>query len=156
MSKVLPVRRASLWSLLRRALGGVGLGLTVSASPALAQSTAGQPVPPHWIGYAQRVSHQFQDRLGDPGNEAVVRLHAWMQERLLEQAQPDPAPPLVVRVWVAPAGQVARLEFDSLGQPQADTDLRALLTSEPLLEPPPSDMRQPMVLQLTLGFISKG
>lgn len=156
MSKVLPVRRASFWSLLRRALGGVGLGLTVSASPALAQSAPGQPVPQHWISYAQLVSNQFQDRLSDPGNEAVVRLHAWMQERMLQQSQPIPAPPLVVRVWVAPAGQVARLEFDSLGQSQADTDLRGLLTSEPLSEPPPRDMRQPMVLQLTLSFASKG
>lgn len=65
--------------------------------------------------------------------------------------QPVPPPPVVVRVWVAPSGKIDRVAFDSLGDAQADTDLRTLLTTQPLAEPPPRDMRQPMVLQLSLG-----
>ena len=41
-----------------------------------------------------------------------------------------------------------------LGDAQADADLRALMTAQPLSEPPPRDMRQPMVLQLTLSFVT--
>ena len=135
-----------VWPLLRRVLGGLGLGLSVSALPAVAY--AGPPVPDHWLRYAQFVSVAFQQRLGDPDNAAVLRLHAWLQERRLQP------PALVVRLWVAPAGQIERLEFDSLGQSQADADLRGLLTSGPLSAPPPRDMRQPMVLQLSLDFPS--
>lgn len=148
MLKAFRLRRTSLWSLLRRALGGLGLGL-LSATPAVAQSAAGQPVPGHWLSYAQTVSHVFQDRLGDEGNVTAQRLHAWMQERLLQTQQSAPA--LVLRLWVAPAGKIERLEFDSLGQAQADADLRQLLATDPLPEPPPRDMRQPLVLQLSLA-----
>ena len=148
MFKAFRLRSTTLGSLLRRTLGGLGLGL-LSATPAVAQSTAGQPVPGHWLSYAQTVSHVFQDRLGDQGSEAVQRLHAWMQQRLLQTQQSAPA--LVVRLWVAPAGQIERLEFDSLGQAQADADLRSLLAGNPLPEPPPRAMRQPLVLQLSLS-----
>jgi len=46
--------------------------------------------------------------------------------------------------------------FHSLGNAQADADLRQLLTAQPLSEPPPRDMRQPMVLQLTLKVLGPG
>ncbi len=139
---------------LLRLLGLLGIGLSVSTAPVMAQAPAPQ-VPPHWISYAQLVSNQFQDRLGDPASDTVVRLHGWMQERLLKDGQPVPPPAVIVRVWIAAAGQVERLEFASLGQAQADADLRALLMSQPLSEPPPRDMRQPMVLQLTLSFAAR-
>lgn len=147
-----------LWCSVLRFLGGVGIGITVSASPVLAQAPARpqtQPtpaIPPHWISYAQLVGNQLQDRLGDAQNEAVVRLHGWMQERILREGQAAPPAPLVVRLWIAADGGVRRLEFASLGQAQADADLRTVLTAEPLSEPPPRDMRQPMVLQLSLAF----
>lgn len=148
MLKAFRLGRARLGSRLRRALGGLGLGL-LSAAPAVAQSTPGQPVPGHWLSYAQSVSLAFQDRLGDPTSDSVQRLHAWMQARLLQSEQAAPA--LVVRLWVTPQGGIERLEFDSLGQAQADADLRQLLVADPLPEPPPRDMRQPLVLQLTLA-----
>lgn len=147
-----------LWSRLLRILGGVGIGITVSATPVLAQTPAraqaqpAQPIPQHWVSYAQLVGNQLQDRLGDAQSEAVVRLHAWMQERILKEGQAVPPGPLVVRLWIAADGSVSRLEFATLGQAQADADLRAVLTAEPLSEPPPRDMRQPMVLQLSLAF----
>lgn len=138
---------------------GAGFGIVAILSPAAtpaqqtSQQTQQQP-PPHWISYAQLASNQFAAWLSDPADDAVVRLHGWMQERLLKEGQPLP-PPLVTRVWVAPSGKVERLEFASLGNAQADKDLRALLTAQPLSESPPPDMRQPMVLQLSLDFPQK-
>ena len=147
---------ARAWERLLRLAGALGLGLTTAAgSPAAAQAPA-QPVPQHWISYAQMTGNQFQAWLSDPDSETVQRLHAWMQERMLQEGPAVPPAPLIVRVCVGQAGKVERLEFASLGQPQADEDLRALLTAQPLSEPPPPDMRQPMVLQLELSFVAKG
>ena len=148
MLKAFRLAPVSLGPWLRRALGGLGLGL-LSAAPAAAQAPAGQPVPGHWLSYAQSVSLAFEDRLGNQASETVQRLHAWLQQCLQQTAQAAPA--LVVRLWVAPQGQIERLEFDSLGQAQADADLCQLLASDPLPEPPPRDMRQPLVLQLSLA-----
>ena len=90
--------------------------------------------------------------MSDPTDETVLRLHGWMQDRM-QQGAPSAQPgPLVVRVWLAASGHVERVEFASLGNLQADGDLRKLLMAQPLSEPPPPDMRQPMVLQLTLSF----
>ena len=135
------------WGRLLRACGLVGLGLAATGAPVLAQT----PVPQHWISYANLAGNQLQSTLSDPADAVVQRLHAWMQARLLREGAPPP-PPLVVRVWVAADGRVERVAFESLGDGQADADLRALLTAQPLSEPPPRDMRQPMVLQLTLSF----
>ena len=133
---------------------GAGVGIAAMLTPSIAQSQQSQQPPQHWISYAQLASNQFAAWLSDPADDTVVRLHAWMQERLLKEGQPLP-PPLVTRVWVAPSGKVERLEFASLGNAQADNDLRALLMAQPLSEPPPPHMRQPMVLQLTLDFPQK-
>lgn len=163
MSKKRSTTKAGLWSLMRRVLGGMGLGLSLSTTPALAQTPAqaATAIPAHWMAYAQQVSEQFQDRLADSGNQAVLRLHAWMQERM--QAVPTgartaatQATPLVLRLWVGPAGQVERLEFDSLGKAEADADLRQLLSTEPLREAPPADLRQPMAMELALHLLDKG
>ena len=60
----------------------------------------------------------------------------------------------MVRVWVGNDGRVSRVGFSSLGTQQADDDLRAILTGQPLSESLPRDMRQPMILQLTLDYPS--
>ncbi|RQO62972.1 hypothetical protein DBV14_03040 [Variovorax sp. KBW07] len=144
------------WGRLRLALGWLGLGIASATVPvvASAQAQAQQPVPQHWISYANLAGNQLQSSLSDPANETVVRLHAWMQERMLKEGQPVLPAPVVVRVWVAANGKIERVAFDSLGNAQADADLRALLTAQPLAEAPPRDMRQPMVLQLTLSIIA--
>ncbi|MDF3835950.1 YbaB/EbfC family DNA-binding protein [Cupriavidus basilensis] len=146
------------WRGLLKALGAAGLGLTAAVSPATpasaqaATQTPAQPVPQHWIRYAQLASTQFQARLGDQTDETVLRLQGWMQDRMLHASRQYPPPPLTMRVWFAPTGRVERVEFASLGDPQADADLRALLAMRPLSEPPPPDMRQPIVLELALEF----
>jgi len=140
---------------IRRIGAGIGIAAMLTPAEALpAPPLQSQQPPQHWISYAQLASNQCAAGLSDPADDAVVRLHSWMQERLLKGGQGLP-PPLVTRVWVAPSGKVERLEFASLGNTQADSDLRALLTSQPLSEPPPPDMRQPMVLQLSLDFPQK-
>lgn len=146
------------WASLFRVLGLAGLGLAAVHMPVQAQPapSARAPVPQHWISYAELAGNQFQGRLSDPADETVQRLHAWMQQRLLEEGRTLPPPPLIVRVWVAPDGRPERVAFDSLGNAQADADLRQLLTAQPLSEPPPRDMRQPMVLQLTLKVLGPG
>lgn len=143
------------WRRLRQVLGGLGLGLSAAAAPLAASAQTQPQVPQHWISYANLASNQLQSSLSDPASETVVRLHTWMQDRMLKEGQPVPPAPVVVRVWVAGSGKVERVAFDSLGDAQADTDLRALLTAQPLAEPPPRDMRQPMVLQLTLSFVAR-
>lgn len=136
------------------AVGTIGVGLGLSSSPVLAQSPVSpKPVPQHWISYAQMASNQLEGWLSDPADDAVQRLHAWMQERMLQEGQALP-PPLIVRLWVKPDGMIDRVEFASIGKEQADQDLRAVLQSRPLSEPPPADMRLPMVLQLSLKFIA--
>lgn len=140
--------RAKGWRYrLSRWLGLLGLS-AISALPALAQTPA---VPQHWTAYAQLAGNQFQAWLSDPANDTVVRLHAALQERLANPGQTAPPPSVVARVWVGASGRVERLEFASLGNTEADADLRAALTAQPLPEPPPHDMRQPMVLELTLN-----
>lgn len=128
-------------------LATLGIGLTVVAAQLPAASA--QTIPQQWIGYAQMAGTQFEAWLSDPASDTAARLHAWMQERSAQGGQFVP-PPLIVRVWVAPSGQVQRVEFASLGQAQADADLRALMTARVLPEVPPPDMRQPMMLELTL------
>ena len=140
------------WGRLRLALGWLGLGLASATAPVAATAQTQQQVPQHWVSYL--AGNQLQSSLSDPANDTVVRLHAWRQERRLKEGQSAPPAPVVVRVWVAPSGKVDRVAFDSLGDAQADTDLRTLLTAQPLAEPPPRDMRQPMVLQLTLSFVT--
>lgn len=150
--------KSSLWSLLRRVLGGMGLGLSLSTTPALAQGAVPQAIPAHWIAYAEQVSVQLQDRLADAGNAAVLRLHAWMQQRVpaadKQSTRTASSAPLVLKLWVAPTGRVVRLEFESLGQAEADADLRQLLTEQPLREAPPADLRQPMALELRLHLLA--
>ncbi len=151
--------RRGLW---RKLLGrlSVGLGLAAYASvPSFAQALgqAAQPaqaIPQHWISYANLAGGQLQAALSDPANATVVLLHAWMQDRMLKESQAAPPAPLIVRLWVSPGGQIERATFTPLGDVQADDYLRTLLMAQTISESPPRDMRQPMVLQLTLAFVT--
>jgi hypothetical protein len=138
-----PPSRSAWRHRLCRWFGVLGLAVA-SVLPVAAQPAA---IPQHWISYAQLTSNQFQDWLSDPTSAAVVRLHAALAEGLSKTLALD----VVARVWVAADGRVERLEFPSLGNAQADADLRTVLMSQLLPESPPPDMRQPMVLQLSLS-----
>ncbi|WP_413460326.1 YbaB/EbfC family DNA-binding protein [Herbaspirillum huttiense] len=139
-------RRALRWLL--GLLAGLGMAAELSAQ---APGRGAQGVPQHWISYGEMVSNQFAQWLSDAQQEGVMELHTWLQDRVLKEGKP-PLPPLVARVWISPQGMVERVELPSLGEARVDTRLRLLLSSSPLPEPPPADMRQPLVLQLSLDF----
>ncbi|WP_321918958.1 hypothetical protein [Burkholderia cepacia] len=63
---------------------------------------------------------------------------------MLNASAAAPLPAIVVRAWIGPNGAVTRVEFASLGDPDADATLWQLLTAGPLAEPPPPDMLQPL------------
>jgi len=116
---------------------------------AAAQSTA---LPASWSSYAGLVGQQFQAWLmGD--DDVAYRLHKFLEDRAVSATDAPPGP-LLVKVWIGPEGRVTRLDFPSLGAPQADADLRQVLTTAPLSELPPPDMRQPLVLRLNLQIKS--
>ncbi|WP_051994998.1 hypothetical protein [Burkholderia sp. lig30] len=115
------------------------------AVPARAQTV---DVPQSWISYAHRAGRQFQAWLEADGDPAD-RLHAYLEERVLNASAPPPA--IVVRAWIGANGAVTRIEFASLGDAGADAALRQLLTAAPLTEPPPPDMLQPLRVRLRLA-----
>lgn len=125
------------------------VALVTSLAAGLPAAQAQTP-PQHWLDYAQATSEQFQAWLSDDSSDLVVRLHAWLEQRDTNDRLMGTSMPVITRVWISAQGWVERVEFESLGDPQADADLRALLSRKPLSAPPPADMRQPLVLQLKL------
>lgn len=133
----------------RNAVAGLlGVGLVTAASSAAGQT----PVPPHWIAYAQLTSGQLQGWLADEANESALRLQQWGEKHLNGADAGAVAHSIVVQLWVDASGRVERAEFTSLNDPQAEADLRRVLTTHAISEPPPKDMRQPMMLGLTLAL----
>lgn len=138
----------SLWSRTRRWLARFGVRLSTGAAvAAVASAQAQQTVPEHWISYATVTGQHLQSRLSEGGGELVTRLHQWLESRAAAGAQ---SVAVVVKIWIAPSGEISRSEFASLGDVQADADLRAILGTQPVPQTPPPDMLQPLVLRLTL------
>lgn len=147
VAKAASTLRRPWWRRVRDTFAGLmGVGLVAGAAGVAAQGGA----PAHWMAYAQLASNQLHDWLSDAENESAARLYKWGQARMAGQAGTAAPESVVVRLWLDRKGRIERTEFTSLGDAQADADLRQVLTAQPLSEPPPSDMAQPMVLQLTL------
>ncbi|AXF23126.1 hypothetical protein CUJ89_21955 [Burkholderia pyrrocinia] len=125
----------------------VASALAVGAAPAVAQTA---DVPQTWIRYGQLAGQQFQMWLEADG-DAADRLHRYLETRVLNASADAPPPAIVVRAWIGANGAVTRVEFASLGDPDADATLRQLLTAGPLTEPPPPDMLQPLRVRLRLA-----
>ncbi|WCM18142.1 YbaB/EbfC family DNA-binding protein [Paraburkholderia bryophila] len=106
-------------------------------------------VPQPWLDYAQRVGQQFQASL-EANDEAANQFHQFLEDRVLNAKADAPPPALVVRAWIGADGAVTKLQFDSLGDPQADATLRQLLSEHPVAGTPPADMRQPLRVRLRL------
>jgi hypothetical protein len=126
---------------LRRLLGAAMAWTTLGATVGAA---AQGPVPQHWLAYAQQAGTELQRRLGEdsvPANQ----LHDWMER---SASLPQRQDPVVVKLWIAANGRITRSEFTSLGDADADAALESLL--QPPLAQPPADMRQPLVLGLSL------
>jgi len=116
------------------------------AAPAWAQSPE---VPQPWIAYAQLCGRQFQAWL-ENDDDAANQLHHYLEDRILNAKGDAPPAAIVIRAWIDPTGAVTRVAFDTLGDPNADALLRRLLTTHPITEPPPADMRQPLRVRLHL------
>ncbi|MBY8604454.1 YbaB/EbfC family DNA-binding protein [Burkholderia arboris] len=121
--------------------------LVLGVAPAVAQTP---DVPPTWLRYGQLAGQQFQTWLEADG-DAADRLHRYLESRVLNARVDAPPPAIVVRAWIGANGVVTRVEFESLGDPDADATLRQLLTAGPLAEPPPPDMLQPLRVRLRLA-----
>ncbi|PQV46086.1 YbaB/EbfC family DNA-binding protein [Paraburkholderia sp. BL21I4N1] len=127
--------------------GAIALGCTLFWSTlAVAQSL---DVPQPWIDYAQRVGRQFQTSL-EANDDAANQFHQFLEDRVLNAKADAPPPALVVRAWIGADGAVTKVQFDSLGDPQADATLQQLLTVHPISGAPPVDMRQPLRVRLRL------
>ncbi|KVL27093.1 hypothetical protein [Burkholderia sp. MSMB1835] len=125
----------------------VASALAAGAAPAVAQTA---DVPQAWLRYGQLAGQQFQTWLEADG-DAADRLHRYLETRVLNARADAPPPAIVVRAWIGANGVVTRVEFASLGDPDADATLRQLLTAGPLSEPPPPDMLQPLRVRLRLA-----
>jgi hypothetical protein len=77
-------------------------------------------------------------------------LHSYLEQRIVHPQDDAPPAAIVVRAWLGVDGSVTRLAFDSLGDAQADANLRTLLSAHPITAPPPADMRQPLRVRLRL------
>lgn len=128
------------WARLRGWLLLGGLAATSSAG------STESPVPGPWLAYATSASTALAQRLARSEDQRVARLQAFLQQH------PDTAltDTLAVSLWIDERGQITRSQFTSLGDAQADADLRALLDHAALPGPPPPGMRQPLRLGLSL------
>jgi hypothetical protein len=144
--------RRALQRGLKRAIGyalgacAMACGIAGYVQSAAAQTTE---VPQTWIAYAQIVGEQFQRSL-EAYDDTANELHAFLEDRM-QHAPADTIPSTVtVRAWIGNDGAVTRVAFDSLGDAQADNDLRALLMAHAIGMSPPADMRQPLRVRLVL------
>lgn len=111
----------------------------------------GQLAPVSWTAYAARLSQEIQVRLALQTDPAVRRLHAYLDARAARTPQAPP-PSVVVRVWLDAAGRITQVFAETLGDAAADEDLRAVLVGLATGAAPPEDMRQPVVLRLSLAI----
>lgn len=123
--------------------------LAFAGAPAFAQSSkpvSPQEAPQAWVAYAETATRTIAGWLSVDAPPAP-RIRA-----VLDAARPapdQPAPPLVLKLWIGRDGTITRAEFPSLSDAQADQDLHALLTSK-RLAPPPTGMRLPLRIALQL------
>lgn len=133
------------WWLWARVRGFLVLG-GLAAAGAAAAAAAPQQIPATWLAYAAQASDALGQRLARSEDADVARFQAWLQQH----PHAAHAEVLAVSLWIDGNGTIIRSQFASLGDAQADADLRALLASTRLPTAPPSQMRQPLRLGLSL------
>lgn len=91
------------------------------------------------MSYAQLVSNQLLAWL-DGGSDPANQLRRYLDRATADPgAATSPAMSDVVRIWIAPDGHVTEVTFNSLGDHQADAELRQVVMQGPIGEPPPAD-----------------
>ena len=136
-----------------RALGAAVLALLGFGASAQSQPVTAAQAPHTWVVYAQRVSQQLQSELEGQSPEAQ-RFHAFFDQRAASAGEVAQVPAILsVKVWLDAAGGIVRAEFPSLGDEQANADLRNVLLKQNA-GAPPRGMRQPVVVRLQFAAAS--
>ena len=111
-----------------------------------------QEAPREWVAYAEGATRTIGAWLSAETPPAP-RIRAVIDSA---RATPDqPAPPLVLKLWIGRDGAIERVEFTPLSDAQADQDLHALLVGR-RLPPPPKGMRLPLRIGLELKPAPQG
>jgi hypothetical protein len=124
--------------------------IALAGFPALAQpAQSGKAVSPEeapqaWVAYAESATRAIGAWLSAETPPAP-RIRAVIDAG--RTAPDQPAPPLVLKLWIGRDGAIERVEFTPLSDAQADQDLHAMLVGR-RLAPPPKGMRLP----LRIGF----
>jgi hypothetical protein len=108
------------------ALFGLGGGFAAQAKPAAAP-------PPDWIAYAEQATRLITDELNSPDAPAP-RLRTALDAT--RPAADQPAPPLVLKIWIDRDGALTRVDHGPFSDGQADADLKTLLVGRHLGRPP--------------------
>jgi len=125
---------------------GAFLGAVLPLGQATAKAVAPGEAPAAWMAYATTSMSVLTARLN---GEAVPAPRVRAVLDATRPAPDQPTPILVVKLWIDGQGAITRTEFASLGDAQADQDLRTLIAGQKLA-PPPRDMRQPLRIALQL------
>ncbi len=136
--------------MIRRLLSVLALAPGLVAVPATARqkSIAPEQAPPAWLAYAGTVNTQVTAWLSG-SEEAAQRLRAALDAT--RPAADQPTAPIALRLWIDRKGMIGHVEFASLGNAQADTDLHALLDGRPIGAVPPKGMLLPLRIAVALA-----
>jgi hypothetical protein len=123
-------------------------GVTTEASPVGVENNnyrAATAAPDSWQAFSRQLREHFERKLA--GDDAKARhLQNYMASL---QGSSGSVLNFVLRTWVGSDGKVDRVEFDGIDDPNAISDLRALLVNGDVGAPPP-EMLQPLHLRLSL------
>lgn len=130
-----------------RTLGGL-LGAAMLCAPVSAGSfRAPADAPSSWIAYAGVTTRAVTARLQGQ-DEAAVRLRAYLDAT---RPTPDAAtPPILLKLWIDPAGVVTRIEVPPFAHAQPGEDMRTLILGLHIAGKPPKGMIQPLRIMVQL------
>jgi len=134
--------RLSSWRALTTGLA-VALGF---AAPVQAQSLTPEVAPAAWVAYAETATRIVTTWLEKDG-EAASSLRRHLHQ--MRPADDQPAPPLVIKLWIDPQGVISRIDFAPFTLDEVDAVLRSTIDGRQLGRPP-LDMLQPLRISVEL------
>lgn len=105
--------------------------------------------PPAWLAFAVRLKAACERAL-QVDDETGRRLQESLHKLQVATSRDEPPMRVAISLWIKRDGTVDRVSFPSLGDPQATSDLRALL-SRANAGAPPADLLQPVRLSVSLA-----
>ncbi|MFC4253993.1 hypothetical protein GRI97_01080 [Altererythrobacter xixiisoli] len=139
--------RFSLGRLGLKILSGIVGGTATIAMPAAAQSISPEQAPAAWLAYADHVTRAVIGWI-EADSEPAVRLRTYLDAMRSDPAQPTA--PLLLKIWIDPAGIVSRIEHAPFAHAQANADCHTLLAGRSLDQPPPRGMLLPLRVMVQL------